>query len=789
MQERDERTRKRLEKRLKRIERRRKWRGVRLALLSLLVAGLVFLCFGAIYVFGFDGWVRFDPDKLTDIPQSLMIFDGEGQLVETLHGAEDRVVIPLSEVSEQVRDAFLAAEDVRFYDHPGVDVVRIFGAFIADIRSGSYSQGASTISQQLIKNTHLTNDKTLTRKLQEAVMALQLEREYSKDEILELYLNDNYFGAGAYGIEAAARTYFGKHASELTLAEGALLAGVLKSSVHYAPHINPEASVKRRNLVLDLMAENDFITESEAAAAKKEPLRLNMSDTSDYAYPYYTEYVLSQAADKLGISGEELLSGGYRVYTALDTRLQGLAESLFEDESNFPEDAADGTVVQGAFVAVDAKTHEITALVGGRNRSVKLGLNRAVQSRRQPGSSIKPVLVYAPAIEKLGYSPTSILLDEQMTFGDYSPTSSSGKYRGYVTMRQAVESSLNVPAVKLLSEIGVPSAKRFAQKLGITFDGNDNGLSLALGGFTNGVTPLELCGAYAAFADGGLYASPECIRSITDAQGNVLYERREESERVMSQASAYLLTSMLASVVDEGTGKVLSETGLELAGKTGTAGYTGGKNRDAWMAAYSADIAAAVWMGFDDTDDTHCLSDKVTGGKQPAEFLSKFFSGVYEELDAPEFVMPEGIEAVRVDKRALEEDHEVVLATALTPEEESAVEVFAAGSAPTSYTEYWSVPPAPSDVRAQQNEQGYPVISWKSDKAYFVCLVYRDDALIAELSGKTSYTYTDSDAPGGEHTYYVIAAHPELVIAGERVESPKSRSVKCKAPYPLALTP
>ncbi len=760
-------------------------RGGRLKTALLGVCALVALALFclSVWVWQVAQSVELDVGRITNAGQTLHLYDGSGEQIASLHGAEDRTAVSLEEIPQHVRNAFLAVEDVRFYSHSGIDIKRIFGALLADLRSGSLEQGASTITQQLIKLSHLTSEKTLERKVQEAILALELEAQYSKDEILEMYLNYVYFGGGAYGIESAAWRYFGIHASELTVAQGALLAGIVKSPSNYAPHLDPEASVKRRDLVLSLMAENGFLTEEKAQEAMAEPLVLNEQADTGYDHGYYVDAALDEACELLDLDREGLYSGGYRVYTYLDTELQELCEALFEDPSLFPEDAADGEPVQAALTVIDPESFGVTALLGGRSYDVQRGFNRATDMRRQPGSTIKPVLVYAPAIDRFGYTAASVMLDEPTDFGGYQPQNYGNKYYGLVTLREAMLRSLNVPAVKLLSNIGVRTGKTFAERLGISFDPADNSLSLALGGFTYGVSPLSLCGAYASFAAGGLYESPCFVQKITDSQGVVLYERTPNPQRVMDERTAFLLTSMMQSCVTSGTGRRLN-TGIPLAGKTGTTGMTAGTgNKDIWTAAYNPDYCAVVWMGFDDTDAQHSLPSDATGGTYPAELLSALFDALYpSKTAAPAFEVPEGIVEVRLDGASLEEGV-AVLANAMTPADSVVTEYFTQDTVPTETTKYWAVPSSVKKVGLSLNEHGRPVVSFDPPQAFVRYRIYRaagggEPVLIAELPGDMGrIDYEDNSAPYGVVCqYYVQPVHPEMTLAGEPVTGPSTAS-------------
>jgi len=756
-----------------------------------------FLLAGAVWVLGIYGMAELDVEKITSASQTLYLYDAKGDAVAGVHGPEDRTNVSLRDVPLYVRNAFIAVEDVRFYSHKGVDLKRIAGALIADLKSGSLDQGGSTLTQQLIKLSHLSSEKTFSRKIQEAILAIQLEQRFTKDEILEMYLNYVYFGGGAYGIEAAARRYFSKSASQLTLAEGALLAGVVKSPSRYAPHLNPEASVRRRNLILDLMHRYGFISKDTCEAAKAEALVLNETVKDGYPYGFYVETAMDEARSILGVDQEQLLSGGYRIHTYLNPELQQACEDLMADPSLFPADAADGEQVQGAIVTVDPRTFGITALAGGREYKVRRGLNRATDIKRQPGSAIKPILVYAPAMELYGYTAASLLLDEKTDFNGYSPKNYGDSYSGYVTMRQALARSLNVPAVRLLSNIGVYSGKSFAARMGIAFDEQDNSLSLALGGFTYGVSPKMLCGAYAAFASGGLYKPPACVRKITDSGGNVLYERVGEGERVMSEETAFIMTDMMASCITSGTGRRLS-IGIPLAGKTGTTGLpeTNG-NKDAWMVAYNPEIVATVWMGFDSTDSAHSLPEDATGGTYPAAMLARLFEFLYPGGEgAPDFVPPRSVNRVRLDAATLETEHRLALANALTPAEDAFYEYFSGSTTPTDSTDYWVVPSPPGELNAKAAPDGKPVLSFVPVQKFILYRLYRTDAngrtvLLGEFAGdRGEVAYRDASAEyGALYEYFVLPVHPELTVAGEAVTGPATARCSFFVENPENATP
>ncbi len=763
-------------------KRKKVWRVVRRTLLVLFVAAAAFVLFFAVEVFDMDEWHEFDVTRIKDAPRTCQIYDATGEEVSCLYRKEDRRWVSIADIPLHVQRAFISAEDARFYEHGAIDVIRIIGAALHDIRTGSFAQGASTISQQLIKLSHLTGEnapaeKTISRKVEEAVLAYKMETIYSKDEILEMYLNYVYFGGGYYGVESAAQGYFGVHASELTTAQGAMLAGILKSPSKYAPHINMEKSIGRRGVVLDLMCEYGYISAEECEEAKKEEVTLTGDSKRGYRN-YYIDMVLNESCDALNIDMATLLSGGYSVYTAMDSGLQNECEAVCRDNGLYPVEG-----VQTAIVVADAKTAMAVAVMGGREYKGAFGFNRATDIRRQPGSVIKPIISYAPALEYFGYTAASMILDEPTEFDKYCPGNAGGKYYGWVTLREAVKKSLNVPAVKVLAQMGVESGKLFASRLGIEFDSKDKGLALALGGFTYGVSPWQLTAAYGCFASGGMYSELNTVARIEDKYGNTVYEREYKPIRVMSEENAYILTSMLESAVSEGTGKRLSQLGIPLAGKTGTVGDSS-KTRDAWMTAYNSNYVATVWMGYDKNSDGMYLPSDATGGHYPAMVLAKIYEFLYRDNEPPQFNLPRGVREVRLDGYALSNNHSVLLATALTPNDMVFREVFREGTEPTERSGYWSVPLPIEDITAAFNENGLPCISFRPRESHIKYRLIRRDSygsevLIGEWSGETQLVqYVDISVEYGmTYVYRVQPIHPQITIGGKAVEGVPSNEV------------
>lgn len=750
-----------------------RFRGLKILLLAVTAAAVLFLLCGAVKTLGMDRWVDFDVYRITGCDRTSIIYDGQSDVVTRLHGVQDRIWVSVSELQPSTVYAFISAEDARFFEHEGVDVIRIAGAIVADIKAGSYVQGASTISQQLIKLSHLTSEKTISRKAEEAALAYEMERQYSKEDILEMYLNYVYFGGGYYGIEAAAEGYFGVHASNLTLDQSAMLAGILKSPSGYAPHINYAASINRRNNILRLMRDYGYITDDEKKqASARRPTILH--DKNEEYSGYYTDAVTKSAAALMGITVDELIRGGYSIYSAMDSDIQHYCEEMFKNGELFPAEDS-----EAAIVVLEPSTGMVVAMVGGRSYTGGISFNRATDIRRQPGSVIKPVIAYAPAFEYLNYTAADMILDEETTFADYTPSNYGNKYYGWVTVREAVTKSLNVPAVKTLSEVGVERAKDFAKRCGIEFDDKDDSLALALGGFTYGVSPLQIAGAYSCFASGGIYNTPTLIKKITDRNGLTVYEYRQNSRRVMSEANAYILTSMLKSVVTEGTGHRLNTLDIPIAGKTGTVGLANG-NRDAWMAGYTPEYTAVVWQGYD-SDRLGLLPSSATGGTYPALMLYELFNHIYPDGRSGDFEKPESVKQYSIDAKTLKKQHKAVLANAMTPQSSRVTEYFTEETAPEDVSGYWAVPGSAQNLLAVREEGGV-MVSFDCPDDFGMYTLWRSEAGKAEKplmtwNGREGHIeYIDAAIkPGKGYRYRVTVKHEELLIGDEPVEGLTTR--------------
>ena len=757
----------------------RKW--ILIALAALLTAALGLL----IWQLDLPNWQRLNLDRIRAIPESTVVFDADGQRYGALYASANRRRVALKDVPDDVVNAFIAAEDQRFYSHHGFDLRRIFGALWHELKTLSFAQGASTITQQLIKLTHLTSDKTISRKAQEIVLAWQLEKRLSKEEILEAYLNTVYFGNGAYGIGAAAEVYFGKTPQELSLDEGALLAGVIKSPSKYAPHLHPENAVSRRNYVLSAMAAQEFITPEAQNRAAAEPLRLKAQAVSAGTDGWYMDQVLLEAQSALGMEAEEILSAGLHIYTGLRPDFQQVAEALFENGTNFPDPAEDGTPVQAALIALNPANGEIAAVIGGRSYEVRRGLNRATQSQRQPGSAIKPVSTYAAAIEDMGFLPSSMIEDVQREFpGKYLPGNAGGKYYGTVTLREALSRSLNVATVDLADLIGIQRVRNTLAKLGVPLSAQDVNLSLALGSMTDGVSPARLCAAYCALANGGMRVEPHAIRRITDRQGRLLYEARENRESALSARTAFLVADMLKTAATTGSAKALSAAGIPVAGKTGTVGEAGGGNRDIWTVACTPELAVAVWMGFDEPDARHALPDSTGGSSYPARLCASLLARISPDLSGQDFSAPAGLVPLRIDRAALAEDKTVLLAAANTPEEYVQIEWFPEDRAPSAVSGLWNAPEPVDDLMLLSESGDPPSLAFTSRCGAAEYLVLRrsgsetEVAAVLRAEAGNVIVWSDSQARTDRaYTYSVLPRHHLLYESGSLLTGKESAGV------------
>lgn len=542
--------------------------------------------------------------------QATVIYDKDGDLAGSV--ATNRTNgVTFDQLPDHVPNAVVAIEDERFYEHNGFDVKGILRAFFSNLFSGRITGGGSTVTQQLTKNALLTQEQTYKRKVEELFLAVEIEKAYEKEEIMEMYLNQSYFGSGAWGIGNASRKYLSKDIQDVTISEAAMLAGLLQSPSALDPYKNYDRAINRRNLVLEKMQELGMITEAELEAAKKEKITLKDGGGSqiDRKYPYYMDAVLDEAINIYGLTQEEILTRGYVIHTQLDQNLQTSLEKVYANDSIFPRSTGEQQVQSGA-VLIDPKSGGIRALIGGRGDDyVFRGFNRATHLKAQPGSTMKPLAVYTPALEE-GYKFDSMLKDEKNSFGDYNPENFSKTYQGEVPMYEAVENSINLPAVWLLNEIGLKKGISSVNKFGITLQEEDKNLAIALGGMHRGISPQQLAEAYSTFPNGGNRNESHIITKILGPTGKVIGEHKQDTIKVTSKKVADEMTSMLLNVVESGTGQATKINGMQIAGKTGSTQLPYSDingTKDQWFVGYTPTIVGAVWIGYDKTDRNHYL--------------------------------------------------------------------------------------------------------------------------------------------------------------------------------------
>ncbi len=578
------------------------------------------------------------------------VYDRDGKVWTELHASEYRVPAKLGELPEHFKDAVLAAEDHRFYSHYGVDPKAILRAFFSNLTGDSGVQGGSTLTQQLAKKAFLTDSRTWTRKVQDAVLAVLLERQYTKNEIFEMYLNQVPFGRGAYGPEAAARVFFGKSIKDVTLEESAMLAGLLKGPALFDPIDNPNDALSRRNTVLEQMASYGYVTRDESEEAKSRPI--NAVSAKQDIVPiggYFLDYILKQLLSRY--PADLVYSGGLRIYTTYSPTAQEAAENAIAKvlDKDFPYEGKDS--LQAASLVLDSKTGHILAIVGGRKHEGMLGWNRAIDAKRQPGSSFKPIAAYVPAIEA-GMGPGTVVDDSPVTWVDpitkeqFSPRNYSGTFQGPMTFRQAVRESINVVAAKVQDMVGTDQSLATAARMGITSlvtqptsDGrSDRTRSLALGGLTYGVSPLDMAVAYGSLSNRGIKVEPISILRVEDKNGSILEEHQSKRTLVMSEDTAYLMTNLLEGALTQagGTGRA-AYIGRPCAGKTGTTSNW----KDAWFCGYTPSTVGIVWIGFDQEKTMERW--KITGGSYPAIIWREMMKVVAEKQAPESFHKPDTI--------------------------------------------------------------------------------------------------------------------------------------------------
>ena len=592
----------------------------------------VFLILVALF-FGIASTAKLDTELLNSITSPIQIYDNKNEkLAESLSGAP---YVKVDDLNDYTLHAFIDVEDRTFFEHNGINIKRIVKAFATNVLSGDIEQGASTITQQLIKNTHLTNEKTYSRKIKEISLALEIEKQYDKKQILEMYLNAIYFGNGCYGIESASNFYFNKPAKDLTLNESTVLAGIIKSPSYYCPVNNIENITQRKNFILDTMFELKSIDEKSYLEAKSQEIQLHIDNTSNLNNQSYFSGAIDEASSLLHLTPSQIASKGYKIYTYFDKESNDL---LLKNSIN------DTNALHNSII-LDNDTYGIIAF----NSSIKYG---ATKIKRSPASTIKPILVYAPAVEKGLIQPATILNDNPTTFKEnYSPKNINNVYYGKISASDALAKSLNVPAVSILDKLGIDDAKYFASKLGITFDEKDNGLSLALGSMYNGITIKDLVNAYSPFCSNGYIKNATFIKEIKDANGNTIYKHNVKKHKVMTEETSYLVGDMLKNTTQNGTCQSLKKFNFDIRAKSGTNGAkNSNKNTDALCIAQTTAHTVCIWYFSKDYKEENLLENTSVTGLSPTIRIKNIFANLYKNHTPKNFDVCQGVELVKLDK-------------------------------------------------------------------------------------------------------------------------------------------
>ena len=632
---------------------------LKISFITGLIFFIIFLIFSAFILSNaikIANSVNFDKNLLISANNKIEIYNNEDKLLENNKLYK---LCNINELPEYVKNAFISIEDKTFYKHKGINYKRILKSLINNIKSGYLKEGGSTISQQLIKNTHLNNDKTFDRKVKEIVLTKKLEENFTKNDILETYLNVIYFGNSFYGIENASVGYFNKPSRELTLNEACCLAGIIKAPSKYSPISNYENCFNRKNLVLNEMLKDGFITEEEFNENYNKEITLNLNKETTKSI--YEQAVILEAEKLLNLSEKDMRLLGIKIYTYLDEELQKDVVNLVNNEKYYHKNSY-GNTADSCVVVIDNFTGGINAFYGKCDYNL-------VNLKRQPGSTIKPILVYAPALEEGIINPDSVILDEKININGYSPKNVGNVYHGYVTITEAIEQSLNIPAVKIMEKVGIENCKNFVKKVNLNLSNEGDNYALSLGGFKYGTNLITLTNTFLPFANDGNFINTSFIKKIEGINGQVLYLNKNLETKVISEESAYLMNKMLLSSVEKGTSKRLKNLPFKVAGKTGTVGIKNTNlNTDVYSVAYTKNKTCGVWLGNTTNKKEFNLEGCNNGGTYCTDLLKDTLISAHKNIEIMPFSKaPSGIETVNIDEIVLENEHELMLAGENTP--------------------------------------------------------------------------------------------------------------------------
>lgn len=715
---------------------------------------------------------KLDEELLKD-PVSTKFYDANGKVFYTM-GDQQREHVNYQDIPKGMRDAIIATEDSRFFEHHGIDFYRLGGAVLANLRFGFGAQGGSTLTQQVIKNSFLNNGKTLKRKAQEAYLAIQLEREYSKEEIFEMYFNKVLMSGRIYGFGTAAKYFYGKKLKDLTLDEEAVLAGMPQAPNSYNPFKNPDLAEKRRNIVLQLMYQHKKITKQEMEAAMKVDIRKGLlpeskrKTASTSKYDAFIDVVLKELAEN---GDEKALEEGVNVYTTLDPSAQKIVEKTMNNSANFPTKD-----IQSGMAVIDTQTGAIAAVGGGRNYGPERGFNYAeALTNRQPGSTMKPLIDYGPAIENLKWSTGQTIVDEPMTYTGTNQQINNfdHQYKGTITIRQALYNSRNIPAVKTFKEVGTDKAKSFIKNLGI--EANNVTESDAIGGGKINLSPIEMAGAYAAFGNNGIYTKPHAIKKIVYRDGKTAKSYTPDPLPAMSDYTAYMVTDMLRDVVSSkygASGTAAGIPGLDVAGKTGTTNYStqqftdyglpASAVPDSWFAGYTTKYSIAVWSGYADYKNPITTSaERVL----PQQLFRTVMSQISANTQTPNFQQPSSV--VRIGS-----------------------ELYVKGKQPVSYTpkvenKDTQKLSAPTGLKASYDDQSKAInLSWSHDASgngspTFKVSVSVDGGGSQTLTETPNNSFTYNGAEDGKTYVFSVVA-----VADGKTSSAATTTIQIQAATP-----
>ena len=708
---------------------------VKICLISFVLVGVFAVTFLGTFVA--VNYIKFqsiplEAEALTSSTMSIEVFDSENKPMKEENQFSR---CKLEELPAYTKNAFISIEDKEFYNHNGINKKRMVGAMVSNLKSGKLKEGASTISQQLIKNTHLSSEKTFERKLKEIALTKKLEKTLSKDEILESYLNVIFFGNNCYGLEEASQYYFNKEAKNLNLQESCTLAGLIKSPSKYSPIHHPDECKARRNLVLSEMEKDGFISVDEKITAQNKEIKLDIHPASN-SLNTYSQSAIDEASRILNLPTKQLAVGGYKIHTYCNEEKQKAMQSALENVQ--VEDC------DSAAIVINPHTFSVSAYVGNSNFKV-------LDCRRQPASCLKPLLVYAPALNEEVISPSTQILDEKITIGGYSPSNVNKKYAGWMSVTDAVKNSVNIPAIKVLSYIGIDTGKEYAEKLGIKFDELDDSYALALGGMTYGVNLKELASAYTVFPNGGQWEDCTFVQYITDGNNKLVYAHKPNPKMVLREDSAYLMTSILQETAKTGTARKLSMVeNTEIAAKTGTVGKkNAGGNTDAYCLSFAPDEVVGVWYG-----SLNNTPVKIAGGNQPASVASAYIqSQTYENIT---FDIPSSITEAQLDTLELEENHRLVLASPYAPDRFKTTALFSRFNLPEEISQNFTEKPT---ITAEAQVENNQIILSLTPQKHIKYEIFKDDILCGTLTEKDTPLTLRYNFPEEECTLTITATY------------------------------